>query len=217
MKKRDLAIIKDLQRFRCLTRNDIIELHFKGLKNPITCCNTVLKRLRRDGHIEVNISQQPYIYFSSPSPIKKDSSKIPHFLSIARFYKQTLQYEIPKSFIVEPKYGKGYMEPDVFMLWKGSPFFVEIQRSVYSERVMSEKFNRYLAYYESNEWQNESWQPVKRKFFPTIFLITDTRYSLPIDLPLDLRILQGKDIHSILRSQSKPTEILQSPNLVLKP
>lgn len=32
MRKRDVAILNDLQRFRCLTRNDIIELHFKGLK-----------------------------------------------------------------------------------------------------------------------------------------------------------------------------------------
>jgi hypothetical protein len=82
MKKRDLAIINDLQQFRCMTRDDIIELHFVGLKNPVTCCNIVLKRLRRDGYIEVSTKQQPYIHFPSPSSIKKDSAKIPHFLKI---------------------------------------------------------------------------------------------------------------------------------------
>lgn len=54
MKKRDIAILNDLERFRVLSRNDIIDLHFANLKNPIASCNSVLKRLRRDGYIEVN-------------------------------------------------------------------------------------------------------------------------------------------------------------------
>lgn len=159
MKKRDMAILKDLQRFRCLTRNDIIDLHFRDLKQPITCCNTVLKRLRRDGYIEVSTHHQPYIYFPSLSSIKKDSAKIPHFLKIVEFYKGCEQYSSPKTFIVEPKYGKkgDYMEPDAFMIWKQGAFFVEIQRSVYSEKVMNEKVKRYEAYYMSNEWQQETW------------------------------------------------------------
>lgn len=178
MKKRDLAILKDLERFRVMDRDSIIDLHFKGLKQPITCCNTVLKRLRRDGYIEVNMNQQPYLYFSNPSPIKKDSTKIPHFLKIVEFYRQTKKYNCPKIFIVEPKYGKGYMEPDVFMIWKGSPFFVEIQRSVYSSKVMDEKINRYESYFLSNEWQQEAWQPSNRKVFPSVIMVTDTRYDI---------------------------------------
>ena len=180
MKKRDLAILKDLERFRCLTRDDIINLHFKDLKQPISCCNNVLKRLRRDGYIEINADYKPYIYFPSPSPIKKDSSKIPHFLAIARFYMDVLKIEDIKQFIVEPKYGKGFMEPDAFMIWKRAPFFVEIQRSVYSHKVMMEKYNRYMSYFLSNEWQHEPWQPSNKKVFPTILLITDTRYALPV-------------------------------------
>ncbi|MRX56733.1 hypothetical protein GJU41_22580 [Bacillus idriensis] len=178
MKKRDLAILKDLQRFRCMSRDDIIDLHFSGLKKPVTSCNTVLKRLRRDGQIEVNATRQPFMYFSSPASIKKDSAKIPHFLKIVEFYKSLLPHEQPKSYIVEPKYGKGYMEPDVFMRWKRTPWFVEIQRSVYSEKVMLEKYSRYLSYFMSNDWQKEPWQPEK-KIFPKIMIVTDTRYKLP--------------------------------------
>lgn len=178
MKKRDLAILNDLERFRCLTRDDIIHLHFSHLKQPVTCCNTVLKRLRRDGYIEVNTNHHPYLYFSSPAPIKKDSTKIPHFLKIVEFYKSLLKYEHPRSFVVEPKYGKGFMEPDGFMLWKRAPFFVEIQRSIYSERVMNEKINRYESYYLSNEWHSEPWQPQNKKVFPAVILITDTRYKI---------------------------------------
>lgn len=178
MKKRDLGILKDLERFRVLSRDDIIDLHFKGLKQPITCCNTVLKRLRRDGYLDVNMNHQPYLYFSSPSPIKKDSTKIPHFLKIVEFYRSLVSIESPKQFIVEPKYGKGYMEPDAFMIWKGTPFFVEIQRSIYSSKVMDEKISRYESYYQSNEWQQEAWQPMNRKVFPAVIVITDTRYNI---------------------------------------
>ncbi|MGZ4162019.1 MAG: hypothetical protein ACXVNF_14655 [Neobacillus sp.] len=43
--------------------------------------------------------QQPYVYFPSPSSIKKDSTKIPHFLRIAEFYRSLLMFEHPRSFI----------------------------------------------------------------------------------------------------------------------
>ncbi|HER2169493.1 TPA: replication-relaxation family protein, partial [Streptococcus pyogenes] len=179
--------------------------HFAELKHPVTCCNTVLKRLRRDGHVEVNTSQQPYIYFPSPASIKKDSAKILHFLKIVEFYKSLLKFEEPTAFTVEPKYGKGYMEPDAFMIWKRAPFFVEIQRSVYSEKVMNEKFMRYVSYYMSNEWQQETWQPIDKRIFPKIILITDTRYQLPRHSAV--QFFQVQDIKRFLTFASKTREI----------
>ncbi|MFJ5625287.1 hypothetical protein ACIQD3_21890 [Peribacillus loiseleuriae] len=210
MRKRDLNILADLTRFRCMTRDDIIALHFEGLRNPITCCNTVLKRLRRDGQIEVNTSQQPYIYFPSPAPIKKDSAKIPHFLKIVEFYKAALKFEPPKSFIVEPKYGKGFMEPDAFMIWKRAPFFVEIQRSVYSEKVMNEKFMRYVTYYMSNEWQQEAWQPADKNIFPKIILITGSRYNLPRHSAV--QFFQVQDIKQFLTFATRGEKVKKSPS-----
>lgn len=196
MRKRDKEILEDLQRFRCLTRDDLIDLHFPDLKNPVTCCNTVLKRLRRDGHIEVSKDRMPYIYFPSPSGIKKDSAKIPHFLEIVSVYKDVLNIEKPRLFTVEPKYKKGFMEPDAFMIWKQAPFFVEIQRSVYSKKVMMEKYNRYLSYYMSDEWKQAEWQPTNKKVFPKVLLISDTEYNLPDHQ--EVRFIQLKSIHQLL-------------------
>lgn len=207
MRKRDLAIIRDLERFRCLTRDDIIDLHFSHLKQPITCCNTVLKRLRRDGYIEVNANHQPYLYFPSPASIKKDSTKIPHFLKIVGFYKSLLSFEEPKTFIVEPKYGKGYMEPDAFMIWKRAPFFVEIQRSVYSARVMDEKVKRYEEYFFSNEWQQESWQPQNKKVFPTVIMITDTRYNIESSYIRFFQVANISDMVSMFESKNQNIKV----------
>ncbi|MEH7442776.1 replication-relaxation family protein [Bacillus sp. JJ1122] len=213
MRKRDLTILNNLQRFRCMTRDDLIALHFNDLKNPVTCANTVLKRLRRDNYIEVNTNHQPYVYFPSPSPIKKDSTKIPHFLRIVDFYKQVRQHEEPKVFTVEPKYGKGYMEPDGFMIWKRGPFFVEIQRNIYSEKVMNEKVKRYEAYYFSNEWQQEPWQPVNKKVFPPVIMLTDTRYK--IDSPY-VRFIQVQNIEQLLSLFEPVKEIQVSGSLKIK-
>lgn len=216
MRKRDLAILNDLQRFRCLTRDDIIDLHFSHLKQPITCCNTVLKRLRRDGYIEVNTNHQPYLYFPSPASIKKDSTKIPHFLKIVEFYRSLLKFEEPRSFIVEPKYGKGYMEPDAFMIWKRAPFFVEIQRSVYSERVIKEKVKRYEEYFFSNQWQEETWQPANKKVFPATIILTDTRYNIESSY---VRFIQVQNINQLVNmfepKQEKEIKI-NSSSLKLK-
>lgn len=211
MRKRDLTILNNLERFRCMTRDDIIALHFNGLKNPVTCCNTVLKRLRRDGLIEVNTNHQPYLYFPSPAGIKKDSTKIPHFLKIVEFYRSLLKHEDPKTFIVEPKYKKGYMEPDAFMIWKRAPFFVEIQRSIYSSKVMAEKVKRYEDYYYSDEWQQEHWQPENKKVFPTVIVITDTRYDI------ESACIKFHQVQSIDQLLPKKDEItINTSNLKLK-
>ncbi|OSX90357.1 hypothetical protein BTJ45_03571 [Bacillus mycoides] len=156
MRNRDKAILSNLKRFRCMSRDDIIDLHFQGLNNAVTCCNTVMKRLRRDGHVDANISQQPFIYFPQPSTLRKTSQKIPHFLGIVDVYKQLIHYEKPKLFKVEPKYGRDYMEPDAFAIWNRSPFFIEVQKSVYSKKIMQDKINRYELYFHSQEWYNES-------------------------------------------------------------
>lgn len=214
MRKRDIAILNDLQRFRCLTRDDIINLHFSGLKHSVTCCNTVLKRLRRDGHIEVNTNHQPYLYFPSPASIKKDSTKIPHFLKIVEFYRNLLKFEEPRSFIVEPKYGKGYMEPDAFMIWKRAPFFVEIQRSVYSERVMKEKVKRYEEYFFSNQWQEETWQPANKKVFPAATIVlTDTRYNIESSY---VRFIQVQNIDQLVNMFEPKQEEIKVNSLSLK-
>ncbi|HDX9510975.1 hypothetical protein COJ67_29770 [Bacillus thuringiensis] len=197
MRNRDKAILNNLQRFRCMSRDDIIDLHFQGLKNAVTCCNTVMKRLRRDGHVDANISQQPYIYFPQSSTLRKTSQKIPHFLGILDVYKQLIYYEKPKLFKVEPKYGKEFMEPDAFTIWRRSPFFIEVQKSVYSKKVMQDKINRYELYFHSQEWHNESWQPKESKYFPSILIITEKYYNIS---SFSLRIFQASSISNFLNS-----------------
>lgn len=180
MNNRDKAIVEDIRRFRVLSRDIIADLHFNNVKNPITAANYVLKRLHRDQRIERSTERRQYIYFPAEGHIKKDSTKIPHFLMIADFYKEICKIERPKTFIVEPRYAKGLPEPDVFMIWKGAPWHIEIQRTQYSDKQIKEKIQRYDHYYLSNEWQGESWQRPDRKMFPYLWITGVGKYNLGI-------------------------------------
>lgn len=181
MNARDKAILSDLQRFRCLSRDDIAELHFSHTKHPVTQANIVLKRLRREGVIKFSAERRKYIYFPAERAIKEDSQKINHFLAIADFYRQLNRIEAPRLFQVEPKLGgKGLPEPDVFAIWKGAPWFVEIQRTRYTAKVMAVKMNRYDQYHVNGDWERASWQPPGKKIFPYVWIIGAVDYKVGI-------------------------------------
>lgn len=181
MNQRDKNIVSDIERFRVLSRDLITELHFEGLKNPVTATNYVLKRLRRDGYISASTETRQYLYYPAEGSIKKGGAKVNHFLEIAKFFSELKKVEQPKRFIVEPKYGASMMEPDAFMIFRGAPVFVEIQRTKYSDKQMRDKLNRYEQYYLSKAWHNEPWQPVNKKVLPHIWILdlNGHKYDIP--------------------------------------
>jgi hypothetical protein len=179
MNKRDRAILESLKQFRVLDRDQLISLHFGDVKDSVSSCNKVLKRLQRDGHLTCDQSRRPYLYFPNPMTIKKNSGKIPHFQSIADFVIEAKQLGRIREFEVEVKLGeKGTVEPDLFMLWEGTPFFVEIQRNHFSPKQMKAKMERYGAYHYSNDWKELWFQRPEKKFFPYVLIITDQVYNI---------------------------------------
>ena len=209
MRQRDKAILNDLQRFRVMSRDDIADIHFAGLNNAIGNCNAVLKRLYRDKLIERTADMLPYLYFPIDGAIKKDSAKLRHFLEIVRVYRDMRKYAEPSAFTVEAKYGKGLAEPDIFAIWRGSPLFIEVQRSQYSDKVMAEKIARYEALRDSNIIAKEPWQPKGRApIFPAILILTPTRYAISSNLT----IMQAPSIADFL-SQVK----IETPQPVKQP
>ncbi|WP_211750255.1 replication-relaxation family protein [Paenibacillus sp. Marseille-Q4541] len=172
MRTRDEEIINTIHEFRFLTGEDVAEIYFSHTKKPITQANSVLKRLRRDGYIKCSTERKKYVYYCAERKVKSDSQKIGHFLSISQFYRDVFRIEKPRVFNVEPKLGgKGSPEPDAFMIWKNTPFYVEIQRSKYTKPQMQDKMNRYEKYYLSGDWQNEVWQIPQKKIFPPVWII----------------------------------------------
>jgi hypothetical protein len=183
-----------------MRRDDIIDIHFSGLKRPVTGANTVLKRLRRDGRVKASTDRHQYLYFPAESAMKQDSAKIPHFLKIVEFYRDICRHEVPRIFNVEPKYGlKGNVEPDAFMIWRKAPFYVEIQHSTYSAKVFNEKMERYEAFYHGDTWRQESWQPRDKQYFPNIWVIGETRYNVG---QRPFRVFQSRSVEEFLTSLS---------------
>lgn len=179
LSKRDKAICDDLNRFRCMSLDDIADIHFKGLKKPKNSANNVLKRLFRDGYIKRSTAFQPYVYFGSEVNIKSDSAKIGHFLAIVQVYREMSLFGKFDVFQVEPKYGsKGNVEPDIFCIYNKSPFFIEVQKTVYSQKTMDEKLKRYEKLYGSKIIEKEPWQKKNNPIFPIVLILSEQRFAL---------------------------------------
>jgi hypothetical protein len=188
MNQRDISIIKALEQFRVLSRDHIIEMFFREHKQAVTCANNVLRRLVLKKQITVNKTHTPYLYFPSEH-IKLDSVKIPHFLRIADFYLDVCKHGKPSVFQVEPKYGKGFPEPDAFMTFRGVNFFCEIQRTAFSTAQIADKVKRYETYYSSGIWREYSGT------FPNVLIISETHVPAVSD---KIRILQANSFATFL-------------------
>lgn len=196
MRKRDKNIIKALENFRCMSRDQIARIFYGHLKNPNTNANYALKRLRDRGYIKANVNRQPYVYFPGSSTMKKDSQKIDHFLGIVDTFIMLKGAGQLTDFQVEPKYGQDYMEPDAFFKFRGFPFFLEFQNSIYTDKVMKAKFERYKTYYESNEWHRGHWQENNGEVtFPYVLIVGNKRYNLEVE---EFQIFQVKSVKEFI-------------------
>ncbi|WP_426629903.1 hypothetical protein [Priestia megaterium] len=206
LSQRDKDIITFINQFRAVDRNSIVELFFKQLKSPVNACNSVMVRLYRLGLIERTQQYSPTVYLPIDAKIKKNSQKILHFLSILDIYKQMCMYSAPKQVIVEdkPTGRKGGIEPDLFCIFKGSPFWIEIQRNQYSKQKIQAKINLYEEFFFSDEWKALHWQPEDRAaIFPYVILITPVRYAVSSE---HIRIIQVISIDELMekyRSSAK--------------
>jgi len=213
LSQRDKDIIGFINQFRAVDRDSLVELFFKQLKSPVTACNSVMVRLYRLGLVERTQQYSPTVYLPVDAKIKKNSQKILHFLSILDIYKQMCTHSAPKQVIVEdkPTGRKGGIEPDLFCIFKGSPFWIEIQRNQYSEQKIQAKINLYEEFFFSDEWKALQWQPEERPaIFPTIMLMTPVRYAVSSE---HIRIIQVACIHELMekyKSSSNQTKEARS-------
>jgi hypothetical protein len=191
---RDKALMKDLNKFRVMDRDSIADLYFSNLKNPKYAANNVLLRLLRDGHIQRSTTFVPYVYFGTDVEIKKNSQKIPHFLAILEVYKELKRLGDLDTFLVEPKFGKKgeCAEPDIFCQYRKTNFFVEVQRTVYSEKQMNEKLDRYVDLYNTGNMA---------KPFPHVLILSDQRYAIDGEYPF--KIFQAESFTQFV-SRLKP-------------
>lgn len=202
LKQRDRAIIEDLNKFRVMDRDSLAELHFGNLKKPDCAANNVLLRLFREGNIQRSTAFQPYVYFGPDINMKKNSAKIGHFLAILQVYKEMMKQERVSTFLVEPKYGKkGTVEPDIFCLYRRTPFFIEVQNSVYSEKQMAEKLNRYEELFHSSILHNESWQIKEKPIFPHVLILSEQRYAVD---HYPFKVFQSNSFTQFVNSLKRP-------------
>jgi hypothetical protein len=137
--------------------------------------------------------------------MKKNSQKVGHFLAILNTYKEMLKHGDFTMFLVEPKYGpKGMAEPDIFCIYRNTPFFVEVQNSYFHEKQINDKLDRYEELYNSGIIQQEAWQPEHTKVFPNVLILSEQRYAIEKTYPF--RIMQAPSFTHLLQSLKPKTE-----------
>jgi hypothetical protein len=189
-----------------MDRDSIAELHFSKSKNPKDSTNHVLLRLLRDGHIQRSTTFTPYVYFGVESNIKKDSAKIGHFLAILNVYKELMKLGPIGTFLVEPKYGKkGCAEPDIFCQFRQTNFFVEVQRTVYSDKQMDEKLDRYVDLYNSG---------VMSQPFPHLLILSEQRYAIDYSNQYPFKIFQAESFTQFVNSLTPNNQVKINVNPV---
>ncbi|MCR6850472.1 replication-relaxation family protein [Bacillus sp. IBL03825] len=197
LRLRDREIIKALNLFRCMSRDQIAKMFFNHVKNPITSANFVLKRLRREKYIDANTNKQPYIYFPDPTLIKKNSQKVNHYLAIVDFYLSVCQHEKPIIFNVEKRYGSGFMQPDIFMIWRKKAYFVEIQNSRYALNLIEEKIKRYTNYLQSGSWRIQG-EPYEISKSPYLWIVSKAPYCICSD---NIQIIQTSNVEMFFQNK----------------
>jgi hypothetical protein len=206
--KRDKAIITDLNKFRVMDRDSIAELHFSNLKNPKYAANNVLLRLLRDGQIQRSTAFVPYVYFGPDVSIKKNSAKIGHFLAILNVYKEIRKLGSLETFLVEPKYGsKGLVEPDIFCIFRNTGFFIEVQKTMYSEKQMTDKLMRYVDLFNAG---------IMAKPFPHVLILSEQRYAIDWEYPF--RVFQAESFTQFIQSlkREKESEVKNTGGIKIK-
>jgi hypothetical protein len=218
MRKRDKEIIAALERFKCLTRDQIATLFFNHCKKPHTNANFVLKRLRRDGYITANTDKSfhQYIYFPNPSTIKKNSQKVDHYLLIAQIYIDMMKYDAVKQYDIEPILD-GFI-PDAFARWKGSRWFIEAQNSLYTTKQTQQKLKQYLEWYQSGEWKYTQFVNTNKPIFPHVLIIGKVNKKVDVsDYPFP--VAQAESIDDFMKQigqQQHQTDQIQVNGLKLR-
>jgi hypothetical protein len=187
-----------------MDRNSIAEIHFSNMKTPERAANNVLLRLLRDGEIQRSKSFVPFVYFGPEVNMKKNSAKIGHFLAILDTYKEMRKLGRLTTFQVEPKFGnKGVVESDIYCEFRSTRFFIEVQRSIYSDKQMKEKMDRYVELYHSG---------VIAAPFPHVLVISEQRYALDGEYPF--KVFQAQSFtqfdQSLKPVVDQPQSIIQN-------
>lgn len=181
MRNRDRRILEGLAKFRYMDRDILVRLYFRELKQPVTGCNTVMKRLRRDGYVVGREwigarGGRSLVYALSEKGFGSGGGGIEHCLEVARFYCDVVEAGGELEWFETERRLRSGAVVDVWMKWRKTVFYVEIQRSVVSEREMKRKVERIRSGMEDGG---------------RIWIVSDKRYNLE-------RVVQSRGVQDLL-------------------
>lgn len=216
MNERQRAIISAVEQFRSLSRVHIEKMYFEGTRNAKNNANNVLKKLVDRGYLIQNKSFQPYVYHIKGTKIKQNGQKVSQYLQFADIYLDMLKHGSVKRIDIEPRYRGVEVRPDMFCVWKGSLWFIECQNSLFSEKQMNEKLQRYEKLFLNGQYKQLPFQIYEKKPMPNVLIIGE---GVPYPVTSKhIRIFQSKNIDDFMAmiEHSKQTKVKTASNGVIR-
>jgi hypothetical protein len=105
-------------------------------------------------------------------PVPFGNSKVPHWLLITHTYLDMLEIERPMIFLPEQRLNETRFNPDIFAVWLGRAFWIEVQKSPLTSKRWAMKWDRYNEYIQSGAYKTENWQPKTHVVRPRIVAIS---------------------------------------------
>ena len=172
-------ILGHFKTFPVSSRDQLLRLFCGGDRRKITKLNEKLRKLVDRGQLDVNKEILPYVYFGVPRRIQKRTNTLNHHMAIVDFWIWLLEgsraYNCPDPVVVsyEHNFGRGKAKPDIILEWEGKTWFVEVQRSVISQKKMDKKMKMYEEVYVDGAYEKEF----------TVWVVTNKPYQLNTDIP----------------------------------
>lgn len=177
-------ILKHFETFPASSRDQLLRLFYGGDKKKIPTLNEKLLKLRDRGLIDVNKEIKPYVYFSVPLRVKKRSNKLDHHLAIVNFWIKMIESGKPPAILgYEYNFGENMARPDLIITWGNKPYFVEIQRTIISQKRMEKKIKLYEEVYIEKKYKQFGDDFV-------VWLISPVQYDIKTKLNVKQNIMK---------------------------
>lgn len=180
-------IREHFETFPVSSRDQLLRRFYQG-RNDRTAVRKINEKLRKlvdRQQLDVNREIKPYVYFSVPRRIPLRSAALSHHLAVVSFFLMVESFSRrrnlsdPLVVALEQGFGKGYPRPDLILEWQNRFHYVEIQRTVTSNRRMQTKVKEYEKLVADAKYKEMS------ERFDSLWIVGSKRYQLDTKLPIE--------------------------------
>lgn len=175
--------------FPVSSRDQLLRRFYDGRQSAVRKLNEKLRRLVDRQQLEVNREIRPYVYFSVPRRIPLRSAHLTHHLAVVTFFLEVEAFSHrkkiapPRVIALEQGFGKGYPRPDLILEWQGRTKYVEVQRTITSDRRMQTKVTEYEKLVQEGRYKTAAPR------FDGLWIVGPRKYRVDTRIPMEQTVM----------------------------